>query len=184
MTDLIVACVRTGSAYDFGFVMQLRDMVAEHLKQPHTIVCLTDQRERCSGVAFVDVAALSLPGSWAKLALFEPMWRDQAKVLYLDLDTRIKGNLAPLADVPGEFAILESPARAITPCRFDSSVMLIGGGMCEFVWRGFERRRAALMTRHAYYGVNGVIETLYPSAPTLQRLLPKVFFGSTVVLAG
>ena len=58
MTDLIVACVRTGTRYDFSYVTKLRNMVARNLDLPYTMVCLTDQPERCTGVAFVDISVM------------------------------------------------------------------------------------------------------------------------------
>jgi hypothetical protein len=171
MSELIVACVRTGTRYDFGYVTQLRNVVAQHLKRPCTVVCLTDQPERCTGVAFVDITAIGLQGPWGKMALFEPMWRDRSKVIFLELDTVIVGDIAPLADVPGEFAIGEG---------FDTGVMVIGGGMGNFVWNGFERRRELLMMTHS--GPSACIAELYPSAPFLQRLLPKPFFQTRLRL--
>jgi len=180
MTGLIIACVRTGTRYSFDYVTKLRNMVARHLKRPYTMVCLTDQPERCSDVAFVDISAMKLDGWWAKMALFEPQWRYQSKVIYLDLDTVIIGELWRLAAVQGEFAICENFTRLITnpnyPCRYNSSVMVIGYGMGNFIWHGFERRRDLLLMTHARYGDQACIEELYPSAPFLQSLLPKGFF--------
>ncbi|MCA1452838.1 hypothetical protein I6F35_06335 [Bradyrhizobium sp. BRP22] len=180
MTDLIIACVRTGTRYGMEYVTRLRNMVARHLPRPYTMVCLTDQPERCSGVAFVDIAVLQLPGWWGKMALFEPAWRDRTKVIYLDLDTVIIGDLSPLTEVAGEFAICENFTRLITnpayPCKYNSSVMVIGGGMGNFIWNGFDKRRDLLMMTHARHGDQACIEELYPSAPFLQRLLPPHFF--------
>jgi hypothetical protein len=180
MSELIVACVRTGTRYDFGYVTQLRNVVAQHLKRPCTVVCLTDQPERCTGVAFVDITAIGLQGQWGKMALFEPMWRDRSKVIFLELDTVIVGDLAPLADVPGEFAICENVARK--PCKYNSSVMVLGSGMGNFIWHGFERRRDLLLMDHARSGPSACIEELYPSAPLLQKILPQHFFRTSLRL--
>lgn len=171
MSELIVACVRTGRRYDFGYVTGLRNMVANQLTRPFTMVCLTDQPERCTGVAFVDITAIGLQGQWGKMALFEPLWRGRSKVIFLELDTVITGDIAPLADVPGEFAIGEG---------FDTSVMVIGGGMGNFVWNGFDKRRELLMMTHS--GPSACIAELYPSAPFLQRLLPQHFFRTRLRL--
>jgi hypothetical protein len=180
MKDLIVACVRTGTRYSFDYVTKLRNMVSRHLPLPYTMVCLTDQPERCSDVVFVDVSAIGLTGWWAKMILFEQQWRGGAKVVYVDLDTVIIGDLSPLASVPGEFSICQNFTRLLTnpnyPCKYNSSVMVIGGLMGNFVWNGFERRRELLMMTHARYGDQACIEELYPSAPFLQRLVPQDFF--------
>jgi hypothetical protein len=180
MTALIVACVRTGTRYSFDYVTKLRNMVDRHMPYTYTMTCLTDQPDRCSDVAFVDISASGLTGWWGKMMLFEPQWRQNAKVIYLDLDTIIVGDLGPLTSVSGEFAICENFTRLITnpayPCKYNSSVMVIGRGMGSFVWNGFSRRRELLMMTHARYGDQACIEELYPSAPFLQRLVPKGFF--------
>jgi hypothetical protein len=177
--DLIIACVRTGTAYTFEYVVKLRNMVARNINRPYTMVCLTDQPERCEGVAFIDVASIGLTGWWAKMILFAPEWRSDMKVVFFDLDTVIIDSIDALALVPGEFAICESFVRlaGVTsyPCKFNSSVMVIGGGMAAFVWSNFERRRELLLSKHARHGDQACIEELYPSAPFLQAMLPKDF---------
>lgn len=180
MSDLIVACVRTGAVYSFDYVTRLRNMVARHLSLPYVFVCLTDQNDRCEGAVFVDVREIALPGWWAKMILFEPAWRGQSQIIFLDLDTVVVGELSPLAGVPHEFAILESPVRLAGgrsyPCRYNSSVMVIGAGRCTHVWSRFDKDRHNWMADHATYGDQKVIEELYPDAPILNNLMPKGFF--------
>ena len=180
MTDLIVACVRTGTVYGIEYVTKLRNMVARHMHQSYTMVCLTDQPERCDAVAFVDISELKLPGWWGKMALFEPLWRIGSKVIYLDLDTVLIRAIDRLADVQGEFAICENFTRLLTnpkyPCKYNSSVMVIGGGMGSFIWHAFDLRRDLLMMTHANFGDQHCLESLYPSARLLQGMLPNNFF--------
>lgn len=176
---MIVACVRTGTSYHFEYVTKLRNMVARHLHCRYEMVCLTDQPERCEGINFIDVAEIGLKSWWAKLILFAPEWRALHKVVYCDLDTVIIKDITPLAGVPGEFSILESPVRREGidyPCKYNSSVMVIGGGQCEFMWAKFEARRAALIELAGNYGDQKVIEELYPEAQLLNQLMPKGFF--------
>lgn len=167
MSDLIVATVRVGFVIPFDCVRTLRNALARHFPRKYTMVCLTDQPERCSDVAFVDISAMNLTMGFAPMALFEPQWRAGAKVVYLGTGAAVIGDISPLADMPGEFSIGEG---------FDASVMVIGGGMGNFVWRAFERRRDILLIDHRRSGVSGCIRELYPSAPFLQRMLPPDFF--------
>jgi hypothetical protein len=167
MVDLIVACVRT-EGDPFERVTKLRDMVIRYMARDFTMVCLTDQPERCEGVRFIDIFAAELEGSWAKMVLFEPQWRERKKVLHLDLSVAVISDITPLADVPGEFAICGVIGK------YNSSAMVIGGGMAGFVWESFERKAAALMARHRR--VEDCIEELYPDATFLQWVLPKGFF--------
>jgi hypothetical protein len=179
MSELIIACVWVGDKYPFQYVTALRNMVARHMTQPYTLACLTDQPERCSEVTFIDVSAAGLHGWWAKMLLFEPQWRGLSKIVYLDLDTLVIGNLAPLVDVAGEFAILESPVRLAGhpnyPCQYNSSAMVIGRGQCTFVWQKFQRNSDQLIFKHERYGDQAALQELYPAAPYLQRLLPGFF---------
>jgi hypothetical protein len=179
MNELIIACVRTGDIIPFDCVVTLRNAVARNLALPYTMVCLTDQPERCTGVSFVDISAMELRGRWGTMALFEPAWRDGSKVIYFGFDVAVIGDIAPLAGVPGEFAICQStvPTR-----RYNSSVMVIGGGMGNFIWHAFERRRELLVVQHVQGGVASCLEQLYPSAPLLQRLLPPEFFKTQLRL--
>jgi hypothetical protein len=176
----IVACVRTGIKYPFAYVEKLRNMVARHMPQPYEMVCLTDQRERCEGVTFIDVLTIGLVGWWAKMILFEPAWRGRSQIIYFDLDTVIVGDIAQLVGVPDEFAILESPVRVAGnpsyPCKYNSSVMVVGSGRCAHVWQAFDRRRSRLMLEHDRYGDQAAIQELYPDAGILNRLMPKGFF--------
>ena len=180
MSELIVACVRTGKVYSFDYVTRLRNMVRRHLTLPYTFVCLTDQPDRCDEVIFVDIKELRLLGWWGKMALFEPLWRERSQIIFFDLDTVIIGDIAPLASVPHEFAILESPVRLAGnlkyPCKYNSSVMTIGAGQCAFIWERFHRQRSQIMLEHDRYGDQRAIQDLYPQAPYLQKLMPKGFF--------
>ena len=176
--DLIVACVRVGTVHNIDRVTKLRNTVAKHLTQPYRMMCLTDQPERCSDIEFVDISVLDLRGSMARMALFEPAWREQSKVIHLGLNISVLDDLAPLVEVPGEFSILESHDRLLGVRKYNSDVMVIGGGTCGFVWKKFDQWGDHLVGNSE---VDAVIETLYPSAPMLQRLLPKWFFKTSVV---
>jgi len=96
-------------------------------------------------VAFVDISAMKLTGWWNRMALFEPQWRGRSKIIFLDLNTTVVGPLLPLWNVPGEFAIYENDPRMTGhPGKYNSSVMVIGGGMAGFVWSKFDAHRVEL----------------------------------------
>jgi hypothetical protein len=181
MNDPIVACVRTGTKFGFEYVEKLRNMVARYMSARYTFVCLTDMPEMCEDAIFINVKEVGLPGWWSKMVLFEPAWRGNSQIIFFDLDTVIIGDLTPLLGVPGEFAILESPVRLrgiqSYPCRYNSSVMVIGGGRCAFIWEHFDKYRSKVMLEHDRYGDQAAIEALYGSdAAILNRLMPKGFF--------
>lgn len=170
MAEPLVVCIRTDAGSSIEAVAELRDGLAQHLHEPHLLTCLTDQPGDCDGVMFIDIREMGLPGSWAKLLLFEPQWRGLHRIIFFDLDVTIVGDLAPLAAVPGEFA------------TYGTSVMVIGGGMAGFVWSRFDAQRQQLMARHG--GGGACIAALYPHPPQLKRLLPKGFFSGPPLAVG
>lgn len=157
MGGLIVATVGGGVER----LRRWRDNVWPHLALPHRLICLTQEPGDVEGVVCIDITELRLPGPWAAMMMFEPQWRGRSKIIFLDLDIRVHGDLAPLARVPGEFAICESEGR-----RYDARVMVVGGGMAGFVWTAFDTRRDEMMARHSTPAA--AIEAIYPGAPLLK----------------
>jgi hypothetical protein len=127
--------------YTAKWVARLRAMVARHTGRPFRTVCLTDQPEVMpEGVEPVVIAnPTDGRGWWAKMNLFDPAMPFDGRVLYLDLDVVVLGDLAPFIDFPADFALCADSApdwqgkkglRAIK--RYNSSCM---------VWDHKARRR-------------------------------------------
>lgn len=98
--------------YTGKWVERLRGMVARHTDRPFRTVCLTDQpKEMPEGV---EPALIRNPGEgrgwWAKMNLFHPGMPFDGRVLYLDLDVLVLGDLAPIIDFPADFAICADSA--------------------------------------------------------------------------
>lgn len=188
---MIVACVRTGEKYATKYVYRLRNMVASHLDVSHRFVCLTDDADALPGIETFSVDPL-LPGWWAKMELFKTKWRSGHRVVYLDLDSVIVGNITPLAKLNVHFGIcanftlihqqrvcitgkINSP-RQQWPCRYGSCCMTIAEGFGGYIWDKFNADRYQLMRRNYRLGDQKVIEEIEPSAQMLQPLLPDGFF--------
>lgn len=96
----IATVLRGGGEYEPKHVIALHDMVAAHAPA-HRFVCLSD-------VADMPVETIRLehdwPRWWPKIELFKL----PGPVLYFDLDTIIRGDIAPLiaAALPHRFVIL------------------------------------------------------------------------------
>jgi len=179
---MIIACVRTGTKYPFEYVVKLRNMVERHAGDlAYRFVCLTDQLERCFGIEFIDISSEGLPGWWGKMTLLKWHWRRMQRVVYLDLDTVIVGDLAPLCRVQLQsgLGICDNFARlagAVNwPCKYNSSVMVIDAIFGEGLWREFNESRQ-MMESIGRYGDQMAIERLYPNADLLQSLLPPGYF--------
>lgn len=86
------ACVlRSGGIYTPEWVRKLSAQVAAHATRPHRFVCLSDVPVPCERIELTG----NLPGWYSKLELFRPGLFD-GPVIYLDLDTLVVGDLAPL----------------------------------------------------------------------------------------
>lgn len=105
---LTVACVLWMGTfedrhYSPAWVSRLRDQVAAALPLPHRFVCL-------SNVDVPGVETLPLvtgwPGWWAKVEVFNPALALGDRVLYLDLDVFVTGDLTPIAQFPAPFALM------------------------------------------------------------------------------
>jgi hypothetical protein len=110
------------------------------------------------------------PGWWAKMSLF----RYHGPILYMDLDTAIVGDLAPLlAEVENhEFIALRNPLP--TPSRFGSGLMGWAGDMshiyCRF--RQDAPRHMARCNTRELWGDQGFISEDYPNPVFWQDLFP------------
>lgn len=128
---LTVACVlRTGyfkeRFYTPIWVKRLKQRVDDTLGVPHRFVCLSNIDFPLEGC---EVRRLEheWPGWWSKIELFSPLLDDCERVLYLDLDTLIVGQLDELVQRSEPMVLL--PAMILTPkkgCvrRYQSSCML------------------------------------------------------------
>lgn len=166
--DLTVACVlRSGGDYSSEYVERLRDGVARHLPLPHRFVCLSDVDVPCERIALVT----DWPGWWSKLELFRPGLLS-GRVLYLDLDTVIQGDLLPLAAHPHRFTMLSD---LMAPARLASGVMAWDGDFRHL----FERWSPRLAPRYRVTGRWGdqgwISEQLGISPSRFQSLFPGMF---------
>jgi hypothetical protein len=105
---LTVACVLwmgefEDRHYSPAWVTRLRDQVAAYLPMPHRFVCL-------SNVDVPGVETLPLvtdwPGWWAQLEVYNPARELGERVLYLDLDVFVTGDLTPIAEFDAPIAFM------------------------------------------------------------------------------
>ena len=114
-TMLTVACVLSpGGIYNHTHVERLKKMVQKNMRQEYNFVCVEDS---------------PFSGFWAKISLFEPR-RFQGRVLYLDLDVTVKGNLDDLANHQGQFMIVKDWFRF----GFNSSIMAWDAGIADHIY--------------------------------------------------
>jgi hypothetical protein len=112
-----VACVQVGNYCGCGaaYVNKLRAGVLRHLPRPHRFACITDDASGLDPLIDIVPAHPGLTGWWQKLALFKPGTFQTGRIIFFDLDTWILGDLTPLANYAGDFAMLEHLMRRNRP---------------------------------------------------------------------
>lgn len=139
---LTVACVlRSGGEYGPRHVRALADQVA-HFMPGTRFACLSDQE-----VPGVECLPLQFmwPGWWSKVELFDHF---KGRTLYLDLDTVVLGDLAPLVD--GKFRMCLHP-KAIShtdPRRVWLSPIMSWDGDYSQIPFAFEQMGARVMATY------------------------------------
>lgn len=149
-----LACVlvRGHVAFTPEYVTRLHSMAKRKLPA-HRFVCLTDQAaDLPHDIETVEIKApRGVFGWWAKLHLFNPEWAMTQRILYLDLDVLIVGDLMPVVEFPAQFALAPDGAPLFKPrdgrrCvkKFNSSVMAFDAGTHPDLytdWNTFVARR-------------------------------------------
>ena len=109
---ITIAVVNHGNYLGRGrqYVETMKSMVARNLQQPYAFECLSDEGR--------------LAGWWAKIELFRP-GRFNGRVVYVDLDSVVVGQLDELAECKGIVNLLDWGWREPTLC---SSVMVWDAG--------------------------------------------------------
>jgi hypothetical protein len=163
---ITIACVKVGQKYDASYVNKLESMVERHTTRVYRFICLTDDHEglKCTWSPI----GTRLPGWWAKLVLFEPhVQLEGQRVLYLDLDTIIVGNIDFLLDYVGSFAILRDFYR---PLGWGSAIMAFQAGFGQHIWEHFRTNPQRQM--FSYHGDQEYLQTEINSADLWQDLYP------------
>lgn len=137
---LTVACVLWRGAfknrvYEPAHVARLERMVRKQLVEPHRFVCLSNTAVPCERIVLRE----DWPGWWAKLELFRPGLFG-GRVVYLDLDVTVVGNLDALAGHPATFVAIRDWLRP----GFNSSVMAWDAGVADALHTAFS---PGVMTR-------------------------------------
>lgn len=136
------------STFTAEHVNTLRAMVARHYRSKHEFVCLTDDANGIDGdirVLPVPMKYADMPSPWAgggpscyrRLWLFSREAGDVIgdRVVSIDLDAVITGDMAPLWDRPEDFVGWNDPNRHQTYC---GSMWLLRAGTRTNVWDTFD----------------------------------------------
>jgi Tfp pilus assembly protein PilF len=136
-----VVCVKHGDKYGPEYVNRLHGMVRRNCSSLAGFVCFTENADGLDAdIQVQPLPRADLAGWWNKVALFR---RDLAgvsgRVLYLDLDVVVTGDLDPLLCHPGKFVIMDND---YVP-GFNSSVMLFEAGARPEIFENFSEAEMA-----------------------------------------
>eukprot|EP00928_Gymnodinium_smaydae_P038782 TRINITY_DN26661_c0_g1_i1.p1 TRINITY_DN26661_c0_g1~~TRINITY_DN26661_c0_g1_i1.p1 ORF type:complete len:511 (+),score=107.86 TRINITY_DN26661_c0_g1_i1:91-1623(+) len=125
--QLAVVCVKWGKRYESAYVNRLCAGVRRHLKDSNVpFICFTDDSTGLDESIEARSLPTNLPLWWGKAFLFsEEAGLDGYRVLFLDLDQIIVGDLKDLAEYRGPFALLATDGIAceLAGGGYNSSVM-------------------------------------------------------------
>lgn len=160
MTPLTVVCLLVAgpvAEYSVEHVVRLERMVRAHLARPFRFVCFTDGSrgalpaliETVEIPAVDDAVPLNGRGYWHKLQIFNPTRGLAGRVLYLDLDVLVVGDMAPIVDWPAPLALADDELRTERPPlerdrhnrqvkrRFNGSVIVWDAGTQDALFTGW-----------------------------------------------
>jgi hypothetical protein len=109
-------------------------------------VLITDrtdvQADIVSPLVDADQPYLQIPGCLARMRMFDWYWqrsigaRSGDRIVNIDVDAVVTGNLDPLFDRDDEFTIMQG-FNQTNPCPFNGSLWLFRAGERHDVWRDF-----------------------------------------------
>lgn len=171
---ITVACVFWGTKFSKDYVYNLEAMVERNTNIEHEFVALSDKR-----VPGIKTKILK-PGYdtwWNKLQLFDPAHGFQGRVVYLDLDTIITGNLDWLLSFDGPFMGIEdvgsvNPHQKHLEGVMQSAVLSFNPQKYDYLWSEFNLKYDQIIQQFRGDG-----EYLHVAAPKNRVLLQQQFPG-------
>ena len=169
-------CVKAGTMYGPEYVNILYDMVRRNLLDgfPGRFMCLTDDPTGLDP----HIGLIPLPDDlerwWGKLYLFKRgLFPDGSRLVFMDLDTLITGNLTRLASYKGQFATL----RDFYQPRLGPAVIAWeAGAFASSVWEEWEAQGKPRHEQGDLWWLNNLDQgRFYKTIDILQDLYPGDF---------
>lgn len=150
MITVVCVLVRGHVAFTPEYVTRLKSMVRRTLPSAG-FVCLTD--DPASLPKDIDTIRIIPPRGvfawWAKVQLFNPQLGLSGRLLYLDLDVLLVGDMVAITGYPAAFALVPDGAPNFLPKgarkvvkRFNSSVMVWNAGEHAHLYEDWNPRIA------------------------------------------
>jgi hypothetical protein len=163
-------------------VAKLAAGVKRNLRQPHRFICVTDREEFFNAGIWsqaigADILATPMwsrgltkvKGCFARLEMFNPEWQQEIgvksgdRIVLVDLDSVITGQLDPLFDRPESFLIMQK-GNASNPCPFNGALQMLRAGAHPEVWADFSLEAAAKTAHYEFPDDQGWLWHKLPNA--------------------
>ncbi len=163
-----------GNKYSKADVAKLAAGFRRNLNIPFRFLLITDDFGKApEGIepwAIRDPELTKVRGCFARLRMFDPdwmPWHDIDRLVCVDLDVVVTGQLDPVFNRQEPFVILGG-ANAINPCPFNGSLMMLRVGAHPEVWRDFSLKAAAKAPFHEFPDDQGWLWHKVPKAAIWQ----------------
>lgn len=137
---LRVVCSKWGTVFAARHVNALRAMLARHLALPHELVCVTDDAAGIDPrvrIVPMPVTYTHTPRCRRRMQFYSRAFVDQhlggGRVLYLDLDVVIVGDLTPLVDRPAPLIVWRVGHAQV----YSGSFLVADAGVLDGAWQRF-----------------------------------------------
>ena len=147
-----ILCVRFGTKYGIDYVEKLRNMVSRNLTVPYEFVCLTDDPTPIKDVRIIlQKNSGYVRGWWHKVHMFDPHLALNGRILYMDLDVVVCGNIDKLVTTyKHEFLGIRDFNRKFYKSwkNLNSSVLSWTHGTQTHIWDQFCSGKQTAMRLH------------------------------------
>lgn len=167
-----VICVYWGNKFSKDYVYNLKSAVDRNTSKSYRFLCLSDR-----SIPGIETRFLrpGLEGWWNKLQMFDPSIELQDRVIYLDLDTLITGNIDWLIEYEGNFMGIED-VGAVNKHQphlkgiLQTGVMAFSRSKYHSIWSEFVLTRDRVVK--TYRGDGEYLQHLIKKRDLLQNLYP------------
>lgn len=173
---ITILCVRFGTKYGSHYVERLRNMIQRNISIPYELVCLTDDPKPIEGVrSIVRKNEGYVKGWWHKVHMFDPSLPLNGRILYMDLDVVICGNIDKIALLQrSDFLGIRDFNRKFHSSwkRLNSSVMAWNHGTQKHIWEEFRANPQQAMRMH------GDQDWIWKTSSDRLRFFPDLWIQS------
>jgi len=165
---LTIVCWKwTSDNYKVQFSSQhvntLAKMIKRHYKNPHRLVCITDDPKgitECETYPLwndhanvPNVSGKHLPSCYRRLKIFSKEMGQELKadrILSIDLDVVLVGDVSAIFDRPDPFVGWKVPGVHVAEV-YNGSMVLFTAGLYDWIWSTFDPVKSPLLAKQAGY---------------------------------